>query len=119
MFRRENCVNCHFFLKEARFPHLPAGKATLVARRESLEDTSAEVGQEQRAEPARQKPGQVEDLDVRERQLAHAGTRALARRPSISRASATVAARRPMSSAICRAFAISSPLDFAISPSGR
>ena len=39
--------------------------------------------------------------------------------PSISRASATVAARRPMSSAICRALAISSPLDFAISPFGQ
>ena len=38
---------------------------------------------------------------------------------SSSRASWTVAGRRPMSSVICLAFAISSPLERAISPSGR
>ena len=46
--------------------------------------------------------------------------RARARRSaSIARASSTVAGRRPMSSVICRAFAISSPLELAISPLGR
>ena len=40
-------------------------------------------------------------------------------RPSSVRASATVAGRRPTSCAICRALAIRSPLERAISPSGR
>src|SRR5262249_8206140 len=49
----------------------------------------------------------------------HRHTPSLFGTPSSSRASATVAARRPTSSAIWRALAISSPFDFAISPSGR
>ena len=39
-----------------------------------LEHLGAEVGQQQRAEAPRQQPGQVEDLDVAERQLAHDGS---------------------------------------------
>src|SRR5215210_4311668 len=99
-----------------------------------LDHVSAEIGEEQGAEAAREQPGEVEDLDVRERQGAHSaapdvsiGCTSISRRvgssrlgmPSISRASATVAARRPTSSAIWRALEISSPFDFAISPFGR
>ncbi len=84
--------------------------------------------------PPGHEPGEVEDPDVGEWPLAHSaasvvsiGCASISRRvgssrfgtPSSSRASATVAARRPTSSAICLAFAISSPFDFAISPLGR
>ena len=85
-----------------------------------LEHVGAEVGEQQRAEAAGQQAREVEDADALERQ-AHAPLRdgALAGTPSISRASATVAGRRPTSSVICRAFAIRSPLERAISPFGR
>ncbi len=75
-----------------------------------LQHVGAEVGQQPRAEPARQQPRQVEHADARER---------AAHRPSRSRASATVAGRRPTSSHIRRARATRSPLERAISPSGR
>ncbi len=86
-----------------------------------LEHVGPEVGQQQRAEAARQQPRQVEHLDPGER--AHAGTvippRPRRGVPSSSRASATVATRRPTSSTMRRARAIRSPLERAISPSGR
>src|SRR5690606_10456901 len=41
-----------------------------------LQHLGAEVGEEQRAEPARKQPGQVEDADVGQRQAAHAGSTA-------------------------------------------
>src|SRR4051812_4657333 len=84
-----------------------------------LDHVGAEVGEQQGAETAGQQAGEVEDLDVREGPLAHAFASAFFVSPSSSRASSTVAARRPTSSVICRALAISSPFDFAISPLGR
>src|SRR5436190_14285225 len=85
-----------------------------------LEHLGPEIGQEQRTEPAGQQPRQIEYPDALERQ-AHAPTPATARlgTPSISRASATVAGRRPTSSVSCRAFAMRSPFEPAISPLGR
>ena len=79
---------------------------------------------------ARQEPREVEDPDALERarhqlpRLAAAvsapfGGQAIFSVPSIPRASSTVAGRRPTSSTIWRAFAIRSPFDRAISPSGR
>ena len=74
-----------------------------------LEHLRAVIREQERAEPARQQPAEVEHADARERP-AHAST---------ARASSTVATRRPASSAIRRARAISSPLERAIVPSGR
>ena len=87
------------------------GPADVVAhpRVLDLEDLRAEVGEQQRAEAARKQSREVEHTDVRER--AHTSRS--------SRASATVAARRPAFSTISRAFPIRSPLERAISPSGR
>src|SRR5690606_31984417 len=67
------------------------------------------VGEEQRAEAAREQARQVEEADAFER-AAHAAAPAVSARvrpprPSSSRASATLATRRPTSSAICRALA--------------
>ena len=76
-----------------------------------LQHVGAEVGQQPRAEAARQQPREVEHADALER-AAHV-------RPRRSRASATVAGRRPTSSHIRRARATRSPLERAISPSGR
>ena len=84
-----------------------------------LDHVGAEVGEQQGAEAARQQPGQVENLDVGKRTVAHALASSRLGTPSNSRASATVAARRPTSSAIWRALAISSPFEVAISPFGR
>src|SRR5262249_35898069 len=88
-----------------------------------LDDVGAEVGEEQRAEAARQQAAEVEDADAVERELARAArpVHAATRRgtPRISRASATVAARRPMSSVGWRAWAMRSPLERAMVPSGR
>ena len=75
-----------------------------------LEHVGAEVGEQARAEAARQQPREVEHADAVER---------AAHRPSRSRASAIVAGRRPTSSAMRRARATRSPLERAISPSGR
>ncbi len=100
-----------------------------------LDHIGAEVGEQERAEAPGQEPGEVQDPHVGEGALRHSlaasvvsiGWESTSRlvgssrfgTPSISRASATVAARRPTSSDICRALAISSPFDFAISPLGR
>ena len=82
-----------------------------------LDHVGAEVREQQRAEPAGKQPRQVEHLQPFQRERAHA--RAAAPIPSSARASSTVAGRRPASSVICRALAISSPLERAIRPSGR
>ena len=70
------------------------------ARVLDLQHLGAEVGQQQRAEAARQQAREVEHADA----LRAAGSRASPRArasPSIARASATVAGRRPTSSVIC------------------
>ena len=79
------------------------------ARVLDLDHVGAEVGEQQRAEPAGEQASEVEDAQPFQR----------AHRPSSSRVSATVATRRPESSAIERAFATRSPFERAISPSGR
>ena len=106
-----------------------------AARVLDLDHIGPEVGQQQRAEAARQQTGEIQNPDVAKGSLAHSGDASdvsmgcdrTSRRvglsplgtPSISRASATVAGRRPTSSTICRALAIRSPLERAISPLGR
>ena len=96
-----------------------------------LEDLGSEVGQQQGAEAARQKPGEVEDPQSLERPvacfLAHRaaavaaafGGQVIFTVPSRTLASSTVATRLPVSSTIWRAFAIRSPFERAIAPSGR
>ena len=85
-----------------------------------LQHLRPEVREQQRAEAAGQQAGEVEHADALEGEAHHARVSAIAlgdvRR---LRASRTVAGRRPTSSVICRAFATSSPLERAISPSGR
>src|SRR5581483_4150810 len=90
------------------------------ARILDLQHIGAEIGQQQRAEAAGKQPREVQHPDPLQRQR-HAGlpTAGLAGTFSIARASSTLAGRRPISSVICRALAISSPLELAIVPSGR
>ena len=80
-----------------------------------LDHVRAEVCKQQRAEPARKQPREVEHPEAGERGHAGASTGIASR----SRASSTVAGRRPASSVICRALAIRSPLERAMAPSGR
>ena len=94
-----------------RPPHVVAQVQVL-----DLQHLGAEVGQQQRAESAREQPREIEDLHAFQRE-AHAATRRGT--PSMSRASATVAGRRPTSCAIWRALAMRSPLERAMVPSGR
>ncbi len=88
-----------------------------------LDDVGAEVGQQLRAEPARQQAREVEHAHAVQRQRTHEATGAALvarlRTPISARACSTVAGRRPTSSHSWRALAIRSPLERAIVPSGR
>ena len=86
-----------------------------------LDHVGAEVGQQQRAEPTRKQPREVEDASVPQRERVHAAVASAGRglTPSSVRASCTVAGRRPSSSVSCLALAIRSPLERAMVPSGR
>ena len=89
--------------------HVVAGARVL-----DLQHLGAEVREQERAEPSREQAREVEHLQPRQRLRAHRGVT-----PSSARASCTLAGRLPTSSAIARAFAISSPFELAMRPSGR